>query len=162
MTGNHRFDAQRMFRHACAYHDCSEFCKSAPNSIIVRSSWYTTPEITNAAFACEIYMKTLSFDATAALSRGHDLSILWHNLSTEDRRGIKEELTSIDNTISDDQFDSMLSNISNAFDVWRYIYEKNGASIQLGYLRSLCCALREHTCKKLYACTWSEYSSRFE
>ena len=162
MTGNHFYDACRIFRHACAYLDCAKFCQNEPNSIVERYKWYTTPEITNTAFACEIFMKALAFTASDKLPRGHELAKLWEVLTPQDQLGIKNEVYQIEGDMSEELFCEKLASISKAFDAWRYVYEKHGASVELSFLRAFSEALREYSCKKLYKRSWTQYTNQSE
>ena len=168
MTGNIEYDARRIFRHACAFADCALFCEKAPKSIVVRTQWYTVPEIVNSAFACEAFMKSilifrgLTIDEVHKMN--HGLKGLWVALETSDnaaadrvRERIKNELD-----LDDNLFDELLSNISNAFKKWRYIYEDHGGKIHLGFLSTFRDELREEGCQIFYKQSWSEYSSGAE
>lgn len=73
------------------------------------------------------------------------------------RERIKNELD-----LDDNLFDELLSNISNAFKKWRYIYEDHGGKIHLGFLSTFRDELREEGCQIFYKQSWSEYSSRSE
>lgn len=54
-------------------------------------------------------------------------------------------------------FNELLDNISNAFQYWRYIYEKHGGSINLNFLRYFRDLLREVCCEEFYGKSWTEY-----
>lgn len=45
-----------MFKHACSFVDCAEFCSKQGSRID-----YAKPEIVNSAFACEVFIKSLLF-----------------------------------------------------------------------------------------------------
>ena len=55
------------------------------------------------------------------------------------------------------KIDELLYNVSDAFEYWRYIYEKQEGSINLNFLRGLRDLLREVCCNKLFQKTWNEY-----
>lgn len=61
--------------------------------------------------------------------------------------------------ISDNKsmFDELLDSISNAFEYWRYIYEKDDGFININFLRFFRLLLREICCEQLYDKTWKEY-----
>ena len=168
MTGNIEYDARRIFRHACAFADCALFCEKAPKSIVVRTQWYTVPEIVNSAFACEVFMKSILIFRDLTIDEvhkmNHGLKGLWWALEASDkamadrvRERIKNELD-----LDDNLFDELLSNISNAFKKWRYIYEDHGGKIHLGFLSTFRDELREEGCQIFYKQSWSEYSSGSE
>mgnify|MGYP003304075436 CR=1 FL=1 len=163
MTGNIRFDSIRMFRHACAFADCAYFCEREPNSIIIPTRWYTTPSVVNSAFACEVFIKSLLIYNGMSLDeiKGHKLAVLWMTLEEKEQEitiNIKSSINSIFN--KDDKFfyDS-LSNISDTFEYWRYIYEKNGGKIHINFLRIFREALRNACCEKYYNMSWNEYEN---
>ena len=54
-------------------------------------------------------------------------------------------------------FDELLDSISNAFEYWRYIYEKDDGFININFLRFLRLLLRVICCEQLYDKTWKEY-----
>ena len=164
MTGNTLFDACRIFKHACAFADCAVFCEREPKSVVVRSQQCAVPDIVNSAFACEVFMKSIivyneiSLDDICKLN--HGLINLWEKLRIVDNSfttcvemKIKDEFE-IDGV---EELDELLNNVSDAFKKWRYIYEKHGGSIYIGFLRSLREILRESCCEKLYKRTWDEY-----
>lgn len=166
MTGNIAYDARRMFRHACSFVDCALFCEKTPNSILVRTQWYTVPEIVNSAFACEIFMKSVLIFRGITINEihkmNHELKGLWNELEVNDkaaadrvRERIKNELD-----LDNDLFDELLDNISNAFKKWRYIYEDHGGKIHLAFLSTFRDELREEGCQIFYKQSWSEYCSR--
>ena len=168
MTGNIAYDARRMFSHACAFADCAIFCKKAPRSVVVRTQWYTVPEIVNSAFACEVFIKSLLIFRGLAIEevhkKNHGLKGLWNALEENDKAAsdrvkekIKRELD-----IDDALFDELLENTSNAFKKWRYIYEDHGGKIHLGFLSTFREELREEGCQTFYKRSWSEYISGAE
>ena len=162
MTGNILFDSRRMFRHACAFADCAMFCEREPNSIVVRTQWHTVPDIVNSAFACEVFIKSLLVFNGFPLKeiRGHELAGLLKQLETKDLETVIKVKDSFDS--NEDEFNDMINNISNAFEQWRYVYEKHSSEIHLNFLRLLRSVLREVCCEKLYNMTWSEYLNKGE
>lgn len=50
--------------------------------------------------------------------------------------------------LTDKEFEKYLTSISNAFEEWRYIYEKNDITVRYGFLDSYCDYL-DNYCKKL-------------
>lgn len=61
------------------------------------------------------------------------------------------------NSENENMFDELLDNISDAFEYWRYIYEKQDGSINLNSIRGFRDLLREVCCNQLYGKTWNEY-----
>ena len=61
MTGDKFFDARRMFKHACAFAGCAQFCEKEPWNIGKRLPDYTVADIVNSSFACNaLYAKSLT------------------------------------------------------------------------------------------------------
>ena len=69
-------------------------------------------------------------------------------------RGKTKEIFNSDNK---SMFDELLDSISNAFEYWRYIYEKDEGFININFLRFFRLLLREICCEQLYDKTWKEY-----
>ncbi|EDM88017.1 hypothetical protein RUMOBE_01437 [Blautia obeum ATCC 29174] len=53
-----------------------------------------------------------------------------------------------------------MSEASNAFEYWRYIYEKQDGSININFLRDFRYMLRNVCCRKLFGKSWDEYKSK--
>ena len=161
MTGDILYDSKRMFRHACAFADCAYFCEREPNSIVIPTQWYTTPSVVNSAFACEVFIKSLLIYSGMNLDKikGHKLAVLWKTLEKKDQETttkIKDAVKNIFN-VEDQSFYNMLDNVSDAFEYWRYIYEKHGGTIHVNFLKIFREALRNACCEKYYSMTWNEY-----
>ena len=162
MTGDKLFDACRIFKHACAFVDCAKFCETEPNKIGYRLQSHMVSGIVNSAFACEVFIKSLLVFNGVSVEKihGHDLKILWGKLQKVDLQTallvemrMREWFNSEDETL----FDKMLTEISNAFEYWRYIYEKRGGTINPNFLRGFRDVLREVCCNKLYNKSWEEF-----
>lgn len=69
-------------------------------------------------------------------------------------RGKTKEIFNSDNK---SMFDELLDSISNAFEYWRYIYEKDDGFININFLKFFRLLLREICCEQLYDKTWKEY-----
>ena len=163
MTGNSFYDACRVFVKACAFGNVANMCANTPNNACDRTQWYTDPEIMNSAFSCELFMKALliyrKFSLKEIKKIGHGLQGLWDAIYNEydELKDVKQSLMEQHCLDTDEEFDELLKNISNAFVEWRYIYEKHGGKIHLGFLRDFQDALREACCKILYKMTWETY-----
>jgi len=165
LTGNNTFDACRMFKHACAFVDCATFCECEPQNIKCGVMTHTVADIVNSAFACEVFIKSLLVyhGKTIEEIRGHDLNGLWSKYKTIDSVNVtrvEQKIKDIFGSEDDNIFDEFLQNISNAFEYWRYIYEKHGGKIHLQFLRMFRETLREACCEKFYNMTWDEYIRR--
>jgi len=168
MTGNVGYDSRRMFRHACAFADCAMFCKETPNSIVIRTQWYTVPEIVNLAFASEVFIKSLLIFYGLSLDEiqknGHGLKELWRRLADTNKSvtDMVGERMKLQLDIDDMLFEEYMKNISNAFKKWRYIYEDHGGKIAIDFLRNFTVELRDACCHVLYKQSWNDYASKPE
>ena len=70
---------------------------------------------------------------------------------------VELKMQEIFNSNDKNMFDELLDSISNAFEYWRYIYEKNSGSININFLRFFRLLLREICCEQLYDKTWAEF-----
>ncbi len=76
----------------------------------------------------------------AARRRGHDLAALFRALPAQLQAQIRTE-TSVPSPRWDASFDQDLAMVANAFEVWRYIYEKHPVDTDLGFLQRLAGAI---------------------
>ena len=158
-----------MFKQACAFADCAKFCEVEHNIIIEsRFHSHTVAGIVNSAFACEVYIKTLLvFHGVSRKemrgkkkSNGHDLNFLWELYKKKDNDSallIEQRIKKEFNSSNEGLFGDLLGKCSNAFNYWRYIYEKNSGDINIHFLRIFRLLLRNLCCEKLYGKTWKEY-----
>lgn len=165
MTGDKLFDARSMFKHACAFVDCARFCETEPQNIKMGILTHTVADIVNSAFACEVFIKSLLVYHGMKIEdiHGHKLDILWekYRLADGDNAAIIEQkIKDYFNSESENMFEDFLHNISDAFQYWRYIYEKHGGKIHIQFLRIFREVLRECCCEKLYGMSWKEYVER--
>ena len=169
MTGNSVCDARRMFKHACAFSGCAEFCTHEPWDVEHRLPDYTVAGIVNSAFACEVFIKSLLIyqglsieEIVDAKGRGeHKLRNLWTMLEIKDLQLadlVKQKVQKLYSHEDDKKFYEMLDNVSNAFVYWRYIYEKSGGKIHTQFLSLFRELLKEVCCEKFYNMCWSEYT----
>ena len=152
MTGNHLFDTKQMFRHACAFASCAEFCRKDGHTID-----HVKPEIVNSAFACEVFLKSLLFYNKIEYGKKHDLEALYGLLPAQHKGYIECELLKQYGKLHNAFGISYLSNVSKAFEVWRYSFEKRSLQIEIGFLLTFRDLLRELCCMEYYKMTWDEY-----
>lgn len=162
-------DPHRMFEQACAFSDCARCCEIEPNNIIeYRFKSHTVSGIVNSAFACEVFIKTLLVIHGVSVKEmrdkkvggGHDLKKLWQLFKEKDYDTallVGKKMQEIFNSDNKSMFDELLDSISNAFEYWRYIYEKDNGTININFLKFFRLLLREECCKQLYNKTWKEY-----
>ena len=173
MIGNCVADAKRMFKHACAFSGCANFCKSESWNIEHRLPDYSVAGIVNSAFACEVFIKSLLVfngvpieDIVDDKKRGvHKIADLWKMLETKDpstTNFAKQKMLELFSETRNSSFYEMLDNISDAFVYWRYIYEKSSGKIHLNFLTLFRTLLQELCCEKYYGMTGSEYTKGVE
>lgn len=165
MTGNTLFDACRMFKHACAFVGCAQFCEREPWNIEKRLPDYTVADIVNSAFACEVFIKAILLyngKTIEEIKRArHGIQGLWELLKTENpdvSTDIETRVINIFESTDPDFFNTAMSTISDAFVTWRYIYEVHRATIHINFLRIFREVMREVCCETLYHMTWNEYT----
>jgi len=161
-TKNISLDPCRMFKHACAFVDCAKYCEIEPNNIEYRTQSHTVAGIVNSAFACEVFIKSLlAFHGmTVEKLKGHNLNRLWAKFKAEDCETaclVEESMRRWFNSENKNMFVELLDNISDAFEHWRYIYEKQDGNINLNFLRGFRISLREVCCNQLFGKSWDEY-----
>lgn len=164
MSKNIILDSKRMFEHACAFCDCAKFCEVESSNIEYRMRSHTVSGIVNSAFACEIFIKTLLvFHGRTIMDiKGHELKLLWEKFKKEDHETamyVEKQICEWFRTEDENLFDRLIGEASNAFEYWRYIYEKQEGSINMNFLLGFRYKLREVCCNKLFGKSWDEYKS---
>lgn len=156
------FDTKRMFEHACAFFDCVRNCEIEPNNIKYRMYSHTVSGIVNSAFSCEIFLKTLLV-FNGKKPHGHELKLLWSDFKKSDKETallIEKRIQNWFDSKNDNLFNELLNESSDAFEYWRYIYEKQNVKININFLKGFRIVLRETCCNKLFQMTWEEYKNR--
>jgi hypothetical protein len=102
----------------------------------------SVPSIVLYAFAIEVGFKALALHASGAAPKGHDLAALFSTLPAQVQTQIRTE-TSLPYPGSDASFDRDLAMVADAFEVWRYIYERHSLDTDLGFLQRLARAVDE-------------------
>ena len=104
-----------------AYWHAQDF-KEAAETICEKEP--SKPVVVNLAFSCELYMKALIMlqRKTREIVIGHELYQLFSELNEDIRERILRE-TNIRN------WDRFMKDSSNAFEAWRYFYEKDKSMI---------------------------------
>lgn len=151
MRGN--IDRVEMYRVGCGFSECADFClkEERPSSQIMLC---ITPAVVNAAFACEVFLKLLLHDAGVKIRKSHRLEDLFNRLPDD----IQKELTM--RTIAkygkwENVFrQKYISEISDAFQEWRYIYENDWSKsavkhIEVGFLLAFRDSLKEICAKRM-------------
>ena len=158
-------DSQRMFEHACAFFDCAKFCEREPNNIEYRMRSHTVSGIVNSAFACEVFIKSLLVFHGRVVEdiKGHKLKLLWDEFKTEDYETalfVEERIREWFESKNENLFNELINEASDAFEYWRYIYEKKDGKININFLRGFRIILREVCCNQLFKKSWNDYKNR--
>ena len=167
-------DTHQMFKQACAFSDCARCCEVEPNDIIeYRFNSHTVAGIVNSAFACEVFIKTLLVIHGVSVNEmrgkktrdGHELKRLWELFKKMDCKTatlVELQMQEIFNSNNKSMFYDLLDSISNAFEYWRYIYEKDDGNTNINFLRTFRLLLREVCCEQLYDKSWEEFIEKKE
>ncbi len=115
---------------------CNEF-RELPSGYL---QFLSVPSIAIYAFATEVGFKALALHTLGSASKGHDLAALFRALPAQLQAQIRTE-TSVPSPRWDASFDQDLAMVANAFEVWRYIYEKHPVDTDLGFLQQLAGAI---------------------
>ncbi|CAN7768854.1 hypothetical protein LJR153_007381 [Paenibacillus sp. LjRoot153] len=97
-------------------------------------SVYLFPAITNAAFSCELALKSISHSESGKTPKGHDLYKLFNKLSERTRSDFmertiaayyfKSEKHGKPHRLSEEEFIELLKSHKDTFTIWRYFYEQ--------------------------------------
>lgn len=101
--------------------------------------------VTNAALACELYMKSIIALSSKKQERGHELNKLFNKIKSKD---IKDQIQS-NLPYSQDDFLNSLNDVSEAFLVVRYSNESKGMTIETEFIIRFMNSLKK-ICIKLY------------
>jgi len=157
--GNILPDTRKMFEHACAFSECAQFCESENFIMQKRFKSHVVAGITNLAFACEVFIKTLLVHQGSTV-KGHELKSLWEEYKKVDcvvASNIENGILTYFNSKDQDLFDRLIDDASKAFVHWRYIYEKNQGKLNLLFLKAFRILLREVCCQKIYKQSRKDY-----
>ena len=151
-----------IFETACVFFDGAGFCLQAADMGNPGVLSHRIPAIVNAAFACEVFLKTLLRLFDIPLEKEHKLKQLYKRLPQDIQERIKAGATARYGRWTDIWGQDYLDNISNAFIKWRYHYEHDWSKscvmhIEIGFLFAFGKSLRGECCKELYRMGWGEY-----
>ncbi|MDM0029899.1 hypothetical protein [Variovorax saccharolyticus] len=97
----------------------------------VSGEWLPYPQVVNFAFAAEIALKALHVVHLGKPMRGHDLEALCNALPPEvTARVCGPDMNQL-------MFGERLHAVRDAFEVWRYAYEKDSIGISVDFLARL-------------------------
>ena len=99
-----------------AYKGCIEDKNFKKEGNCYKSDVVNIPAIVNAAFACELYLKSMQKNNKIT----HELIVLYSKLEEVDRLFIKDAVKS-KLSDGDKSFEEILEGLSGAFEYWHYI-----------------------------------------
>ena len=147
---------QIMFDQANSFYICSKLCKRELNENSGSNDLFAIPRIVNLTFACEVYLKTLLASSKTNVEKKHRLNDLYDALPDEDRFFIETYMET--RYPLRDVFGSRFIDVeADDFVAWRYIYEKDTLSCDIGYLEALAETLQELCCMRIYELSWKRY-----
>jgi hypothetical protein len=118
---------QMMFRQAVAFATtAADIHKRDFTSTPARTGLTIAPFVVNAAFAVELYLKTIGVVRDQAL-RGHDLLTLFDALGADAKASIGDHFSKCKHQCGIDSIEGFrvaLDELRNAFVEWRYLYEQ--------------------------------------
>ena len=147
-------DIAEMYYTACKFSDCADFCMREQHERTALRSFYTDPGIVNAAFSCEVFLKLLLHLEQMDCRKSHKLKQLFELLPLETKETIKRQTIHKCGYWNDIWGQEVLSQVSDAFVKWRYVYENDWSKsavvrCDIGYLLAFKDALRVACEKKL-------------
>ncbi len=122
-----------MYDQAVSFANVSNYIYEKDLKKIPREPKGITPFVVNAAFSAEMYLKCIQ-KKYGEPSQTHTLTSLFKALPNKVKDKInkhKKQLESQYDVDSGTLFKEHLKTINNAFETWRYIYEKNNESIHI-------------------------------
>lgn len=147
-------DITEMYYTACKFSDCADFCMREQEERETFQYFYDDPAIVNAAFSCEVFLKLLLRLEQIDLRKSHNLKQLFEKLPPEIIETVKYQTIQKCGYWKDVWGQEILSQVSDAFEKWRYFYEidrtKSGTiHFDIGFLLAFRDALRVVCEKKL-------------
>ena len=131
-----------------AYKRCIEDKNFRKEGSVYMADVVNIPAIVNAAFACELYLKSMQNNNITT----HKLNTLYGRLKKEDKKYIKDN---VENKLKeeDKSFEEILGGLSGSFEFWRYVHEKDdlgklGFQDTVKYMPILLEAIKECANKK--------------
>ena len=156
-------NAMRMFDHAC---DFSASADLLWESYITKNDCifdYAVPAVVYFAFSCEIFLKTLLLCHNISFKKIHNLEDLYKKLPDEIKGKIEQNIYNCYDVTEKYILDTeTLGEISNAFQEWRYLYEKNESILfsNTSLFMAFREVLREECCQTIFGKTWSVYKEK--
>lgn len=110
--------------------DAAKICDNPTMEEVGWNHDLIVPIITNMSFACELFLKAILKHDDIQQKKMHKLAGLFNELGNDRKR----EIVRSENA---EEFMIKLTNISNLFEEWRYIYERYPSSVEYNFLCDL-------------------------
>ena len=156
--------AKRMFKHACAFMDCTYFCHTElKNSKYQMTQTLGIPDIVISCFSCEVYIKSLLLLQGESISEirnmKHHIQSLWKKYEQVDPVSAQSFLDFFHVHWSKPSFEKAIMTIDNNFQDVRYLYEdvKGNTRSNRTFLLYFSSGLRDFCCYKIHGCNWGEF-----
>ena len=146
-----------MFDQANSFYVCAKLCERELDEHPTRHDMYSTPQIVNLAFACEVYLKSLLNFYKIDFGKSHKLNELLNMLPDEVRNSIENRTFDKRPVLFDAFGYKLIDKIADAFVEWRYSYEVSRLSCEIGYLNALADSIKEECCMRLFNTNWEAY-----
>lgn len=123
-----------------AYNRCKESKNPRSNHGGIAFSVVNIPAIVNAAFASELYLKSM----LTKKFKKHNLKFLFDKLPGEIQKELEKQIKPEFDALNwEKDFMGYLVDIGNVFEFWRYIHEKDKSTVYLGNRINECLRLFE-------------------
>ena len=145
-------DRVEMYRVGCGFSECADFCLKEERPL-PQHMLCITPGVVNAAFACEVFLKLLLHDAGVEIRKSHRLEDLFNRLPDNIQKELKMRTIVKYGRWENFFRQKYISQISDAFQEWRYIYENDWSKsvskrIEIGFLLAFRDSLKEICTKR--------------
>ena len=162
MIGEKGYDCGEMFRHACAFADCADFCREKELHLL-----YSQPQVVNSAFACEVFLKAILKWHDIEKKKVHKLKELHEMLPAKVQEHIHCRVLNEHGGWTNTFGQNLLELVSKDFEKCRYLYEhdfsKQGSvTTYVGFLTMYRNILRDVCCQLFYSTTWEEYKRGYD
>ena len=132
-TGKNKFeeyDYKQIAILGKSFLDAAKICDKPKIEEVGWSHNLIVPIITNMSFACELFLKAILKHDDIQQKKIHKLDCLFNELGNDRKREIV-------GSEKEDEFMIKLTNISNLFEEWRYVYERYPSSVEYNFLCDL-------------------------
>lgn len=155
---------KRMFKHACAFMDCTYFCHTELKDIDFQmTQTLGIPDIVLSCFCCEIFIKSLLLlqgeQIGTVRKMKHHIQSLWGKYEQLDSKSAQDFMAFFSRFGTKSYFEHTIRVIDNNFQDVRYLYEdvKGVTRTNRTFLIHLSYSLRDFCCNKIHGCSWNDF-----